>query len=434
MSSSAARSGRMKIMNARGRLVGIAFAVSVLVGGAAFSAGTARSAGNASSGAAVEPAGFLYGTVETTGGRRYTGVLRWGDEEAFWDDLFNAQKAKLPYIDRLPEDQRRRREIRILGLRISYDWDEWVKGRQFIARFGDIKEIRPKTGEKVDVVMKSGTTYRLDDGSNDIGATVRVQDPDLGTVEIDWKKIEQINFAAAPSDAGPLDRRLYGEVTTEDGVFHGFVQWDSQECLGADKLDGESEDGKLSLEMGRIRSIEKKSRNGARVGMKDGRTYDLHGTNDVDSSIRGIFVEDEHFGRVKISWDAFNRVDFREGPATGRGYADYKPATPLRGTVTDRDGKTWKGRLVFDLDESETWEMLNGERHGVEYDIPFERVRSIAPFDDDTSDVTLRNGRELRLEDSQDVTASNSGVLVMPERGGPEHYVPWEEVRRVEFD
>jgi len=424
----------MKIMSGRGRLVGIAFVVLSLAGGAPFSAGTARSAASAPSAAAVEPAGFLYGTVETTGGRRYTGVLRWGDEEAFWDDLFNAEKAKLPYIDRLPEGQRRRREIRILGLRISYDWDEWVKGRQFVARFGDIKEIRPKTGEKVDVVMKSGTTYRLDDGSNDIGARVRVQDTGLGTVEIDWKKIERIDFKAAPSGAGPLDRRLYGEVATEDGVFHGFVQWDSQECLGADKLDGESEDGKLSLEMGRIRSIEKKNRNGARVSLQDGRTYDLHGTNDVDSSIRGIFVEDEHFGRVKISWDAFDRVDFREGPATGRGYADYKPATPLRGTVTDRDGKTWKGRLVFDLDESESWEMLNGERHGVEYDIPFERVRSIAPFDDDTSDVTLRNGRELRLEDSQDVTASNSGVLVMPEKGGPEHYVPWEEVRRVEFD
>ncbi len=434
MKSTDARSRKMNLMSARGRLVGIAFVVWALAGGVHFAARTARSAGSAPPAAAVEPGGFLYGTVETTAGRRYTGVLRWGDEEAFWDDLFNAEKAKLPYIDRLPKDQRRRREIRILGLRFSYDWGEGFSGRQFIARFGDIKEIRPKTGEKVDVVMKSGTTYQLDDGSNDIGATVRVQDPGLGTVEIDWKKIERIDFQAAPSGAGPLDHRLYGEVATEDGVFRGFVQWDSQECLGADKLDGESEDGKLSLEMGRIRSIEKKNRNGARVGMKDGRTYDLHGTNDVNSSIRGIFVEDEHFGRVKISWDAFNRVDFREGPATGRGYADYKPATPLQGTVTDRDGKTWKGRLVFDLDESESWEMLNGERHGVEYDIPFERVRSIAPFDDDTSDVTLRNGRELRLEDSQDVTASNSGVLVMPERGGPEHYVPWEEVRRVEFD
>jgi len=144
---------------------------------------------------AAEADGFLYGTVLTEGGRRYTGVLRWGGEEAFWDDLFNGTKSKLPYIDRLPEDKRKRREIKVFGLRISYDWDEEATGRQFEARFGDIQEIRPTGGEKVDVKMKSGTVYRLDDGSNDIGATIGVQDPDVGDVEIEWKRIERIEFA-----------------------------------------------------------------------------------------------------------------------------------------------------------------------------------------------------------------------------------------------
>ncbi len=63
-------------------------------------------------GGSADSNGFLYGTVHTEGGRRYTGVLRWDDEEAFWDDLFNGAKSKLPYIDRLPEDQRGRRAIR----------------------------------------------------------------------------------------------------------------------------------------------------------------------------------------------------------------------------------------------------------------------------------------------------------------------------------
>ncbi|MCI0656291.1 MAG: hypothetical protein L0170_04380, partial [Acidobacteria bacterium] len=218
-------------------------------------AGTPISLGSTGSAAAE---GFLYGTVETDGGRRYTGILRWGDEEAFWDDLFNGAKSKLPYIDRLPEERRKRREIKVFGLRISYDWDEEAMERQFVARFGDLQEIRPLSSDKVDVKMKSGTIYRLDDGSNDIGATIRVQDPDVGDVEIEWKKIERIEFAAAPASLRPEAQRLYGEVVTEDGVFRGFVQWDSQECLSTDKLDGDSEDGKLSLEMGRIRSIEKK--------------------------------------------------------------------------------------------------------------------------------------------------------------------------------
>ena len=388
----------------------------------------------AASPGAVKPDGFLYGTVLTDGGRRYTGILRWEDEEAFWDDLFNGSKADLPYIDRLPEGQRQRRDIHVMGLRISYDWDEKDTGRQFIARFGDIKEIRPRHGEEADVVMKSGTTYRLDGGSNDIGAKVRVQDPEVGTVEVEWNRIERIVFEAAPAGLRPEVRRLQGEVETDDGIFNGFIQWDSQECLSTDRLDGESEDGKLSLEMGRIRSIEKKGRDGVKVEMKDGREFDLHGTNDVDSSIRGIFVEDERYGRVKISWDSFRRADFREAPETGRPYGDFAPAAPLSGTATDLDGKGWKGKMVFDLDETESWEMLNGDRRGVEYYVPFGMVRSLEPIDDDSATVGLKNGRTLQLEDGQDVTEHNAGTLVLPEPKGPEHYVPWDRTRRIDFD
>lgn len=389
--------------------------------------------GRAAGPAPAGPEGFLYGTIHTEGGRQYKGVLRWGDEEAFWDDLFNGTKSKLPYIDRLHEDRRRKREISILGLKIGYAWDNADAERQFVARFGDIREIVPGGGEKVDVTMKSGTTYRLDGGSNDIGADIHVQDPDVGEVDVAWKRIERIVFEAAPAGAHPDASRLRGDVETEDGTFKGFVQWDSQECLSTDKLDGESEDGKLSLAMGRIRSIERKSRNSASVELKDGRKLALHGTNDVDSSIRGIFVEDERYGRVKVSWDTFRSVKFGDGPASGRGYAGYKPAVPLSGTVTDAGGKTWKGKLVFDLDESETWEMLDGSRDGIEYVIPFELVRSLAPRDDDSSDVTLKSGQEIKLEDSQDVTDSNAGVLVLLP-GGSEQYVPWDRVRKIDFD
>ena len=376
----------------------------------------------------------LYGTVEVSGGRQYTGFLRWDDEEAFWDDLFNGTKDKLPYIDRLPEDQRKRREIKILGMHISYDWDEDWFGRQFIARFGDIREIRPRSGDHADVEMKNGTTCRLDGGSNDIGAKIRIEDPEDGSVNIAWNRIKRITFQAAPAGRRPPETRLYGELTTDDGVFRGAIQWDSQECVATDKLDGESEDGDLSLEMGRIRSIAKAGRNGSRVETKDGQSYDLRGTNDVNSDIRGIFVEDERYGRVKVSWDAFRRVEFRDPPAPDRGYGDYPAPVPLRGTVTDRDGKAWRGRVVFDLDESESWEMLNGDRHGVEYNIPFAMVRAIEPRDDDSAEVELRNGREVRLEESQDVTDSNSGILVMPDGGAPEHYLPWSQVRRIDFD
>ena len=46
--------------------------------------------------------GYIYGRVETVSGDHYEGELRWGKEEAFWDDIFNAGKAKndnLEYVD-----------------------------------------------------------------------------------------------------------------------------------------------------------------------------------------------------------------------------------------------------------------------------------------------------------------------------------------------
>ena len=49
--------------------------------------------------AAAATEGFIYGTVTTTSGNSYTGVLRWGTEEAFWDDLFHSSKEELPYAE-----------------------------------------------------------------------------------------------------------------------------------------------------------------------------------------------------------------------------------------------------------------------------------------------------------------------------------------------
>ena len=39
-------------------------------------------------------AGYIYGRIQTRTGESYEGPLRWGDEEAFWDDIFNATKVE----------------------------------------------------------------------------------------------------------------------------------------------------------------------------------------------------------------------------------------------------------------------------------------------------------------------------------------------------
>ncbi len=379
--------------------------------------------------------GFLYGTVETAGGKNYTGLLRWGKEEAFWGDHFNSAKEDLPYRDSQPKRERSRRSrIQVFGKDIGYRWTGDYASRQFVARFGDIAEIRPKGGDRAEIVMKSGTKYRVDGSSNDVGAEIRIKDDAIGDVIIPWNRIEVIRFKEAPSSVKPGADRLYGALKSDDFTFEGFIQWDSEECLSTDVLNGTSEDGKLAIEMGKIASIARDGRNRSRVTLKDGRTFTMEGTNDVDSSIRGIFVEDARLGRVKVNWDSFDRLDFRDAPNSGPGYGDYKPARVIRGRVKSHDGKSYAGRIVFDLDEEETWELLNGNRYDVEFNITFDQLKSLEPRGRESSFVVLKNGADIVLDDSQDVSDRNDGVLILVDDKDSGTYIAWDDIERIDFE
>ena len=98
----------------------------------------------------------------------------------------------------------------------------------------------------------------------------------------------------------------------------------------------------------------------------------------------------------------------------GASYGDYSVPTHLAGTVTLKSGDWRKGRLVFDLDEEWSWEMLDGSSNEIDYTVPFSLVASIEPSGGSGSLVRLRNGIELELEDSHDVDRDNSGLVVIP--------------------
>ncbi len=384
-----------------------------------------------------DPSGFLYGTVETNSGNRYTGLMRWGREEAFWDDHFNATKEDEPATGRLPKGyQRNSRKVEVFGLEVAGPWDRAWATRQFVARFGDIAEIRPKHGDRVEVRMKSGTVYQLDGGSNDVGADIKVQDATLGEVEVDWRRIRSIRFAGTPSSARPAEQRLHAKVRTSVGDFEGFLQWDKEEALTGDKLDGETDDGKVSIEMGKIRSIVRRSRRSVTLELVDGRRLEVSGSNDVDSSNRGICVEDARFGRVEIPWDVFERAELSIAPSSGRGYDDYPPGRPLTARVTTRDGRSSAGRIAFDLDETESWEMLDGAQDDVAYALPFERIATVSPASRKRTEVVLVGGLKLRLEGPTDVSDSNAGVAFLgPERAeGAPGYLRWDEIDTIVFD
>jgi hypothetical protein len=376
--------------------------------------------------------GFLYGTVETRFGQKYTGVIRWGKEESFWDDHFNSVKVDLPYRKYLPDGERRQRKvIEMFGKDVDVSWEGDYAARQFVARFGDIVSIEPAGKERADVHLKGGTVECVDGGSNDVGIEITIYDESLGELKVPWERIDKIMFRPTPPNVDVAGQRLFGDVTTEVGEFSGFIQWDSDECLSTDKLDGESEDGKMSIPFGKIQSIAREGSH-SRVRLTDGREVTLSGSNDVDESIRGILVEDPRYGRVKIGWNAFEQVTFRKSRDTGRAYEDYPASHEIRGTVRGRDGQVHSGRIVVDLDEAYTWEILNGSSADIDYLIPLNSVRSIEP-QRRGSLVVLRGGAQLDLREGKDVSDESDGVLIWT-RETIKTYLAWDDVQRIDFE
>ncbi len=384
--------------------------------------------------AAGDTQGFIYGEIATSRDT-YRGRIRWnGDEEAFWGDIFNGSKDDMPYADEIPRRElTRRRSGDGFWSRFINRWDDRRHGRSTTVRFGDIQEIEVLGGDRARLYLKSGSELEVDGGSNDLGADITIWDESLGRVSVDWDRVETIRFLPTPQNLDVGAYRLKGRVETRAGVFNGYVQWDLEECLSHDELDGDTRDGDLSIPMGKIRSIERRSRGSSLVTLKDGRELVLDGSNDVNSSNRGIFVEDSRFGRVKVSWEAFERVTFEDAPDSGPAFDAFEPGGSLRGAVTDIDGNRRSGRVVFDIDESETWETLDGSYRDVEYSIPFALVRSIEPRSADASRIELVDGETLELEDSADVGDENAGILILADGGGST-YIPWRDVDRVEID
>ena len=139
-----------------------------------------------------------------------------------------------------------------------------------------------------------------------------------------------------------------------------------------------------------------------------------------------------------ISWDAFERLDLSPG-GSGPAYGEFPPGRPLTGSVTTRDGRRLAGRLVYDLDESETTETLDAPSQGVDYTLPFGLIASIVPPGHEERDarparVTLLDGEELQLERSGDLGEGNAGMLVFAAGGERPEYVPWTEVERIDLD
>ncbi len=146
--------------------------------------------------------GFIYGKVYTRG-NEYQGQIRWGKEEAYWHDHFNASKVENPYAklnDRYRKEDEDNDSWRDIDWRISSIWEDRAGTvHQFGCQFGDIQELRNYGGSRLSVKLKNGEEIRLSgSGYNDADARINIMDDELGKISIDWDRVEKVVFMPTP--------------------------------------------------------------------------------------------------------------------------------------------------------------------------------------------------------------------------------------------
>lgn len=395
---------------------------------------------------------YLYGKVTTINGDNYQGALRWGNDEVYWLDLFNAQKTSSDFLKFLSKkeiqqisDQEGGNSWLGIDLGVLSIWDDKYSrsNHQFDSRFGDIKSIKPTGRSRAQVALKNGVIVEVSgDGFEDVGTSVSVYDEELGIVKLDWARIEKVEFLESNKKPKSLfGEAIYGKVKAgRRGVFEGTIQWDQgasknnhNERFLEDILNGKDRDGDKNIP---FRSISKivKNRNGVDVTLKSGREFYLTGSNDVNNENSGVVINDREIGQIVVPWRDFEELEIIETNNQGPSYSEFPSSTGLRGTVITREGEKLNGLIAYDLDEAWEYETLDGQDDRVVYRIPFRNIKNIIPKNYSYSMVILRNGTNLLLGESRDVSEDNDGVLIFTSKDAKPTYIRWSKIDEIIFD
>jgi len=268
------------------------------------------------------------------------------------------------------------------------------------------------------------------------------------------------------SPAGAESGRLYGKVSTEqDEVFQGIIRWDDHETFWDDILDAAREidgtsdekehrhrkeieifgltiswtetrdsdggDRRFGIRLGRLKSIQRRSRRSAVLTLKDDTRIRISGSGtDIGSSNRGIVIQDRDLGLVTVDWSDLERVEFASGAVEPESAAEE---WRLFGTVTIWDGTSFRGFIRWDDDECLSTDVLDGESRGEDLEVPFAKIEAIERASSSSARVELASGQTIRLRGTNDVDDGNRGIVVKVPHFG-QVTVDWEDFERVEFE
>ncbi|MFQ5607219.1 MAG: hypothetical protein ACE5GA_04680 [Candidatus Zixiibacteriota bacterium] len=246
----------------------------------------------------------------------------------------------------------------------------------------------------------------------------------------------------APSDAAHAQERgrIYGKVHTVDGdILEGFIRWDKNEGCWDNVLDGtkdrprirergsrkryrdrkkrslfgigllRSSSAQSGIAFGHIESLEPTGDNSAILNLKSGEEVEFEGgSTDIGDDIREIVIEDKREGELELAWDDIESIEFSQAPSTEQSVFGDR----LYGSLTTRRGDEFVGYIGWDYDESFVTDVLDGYTNGRKRKLRFKRISSIERRGSGGALVTMTDGKELRLEDSNDVDSRNNGIVV----------------------
>jgi hypothetical protein len=234
----------------------------------------------------TEPETRLYGEVETRRGDTFKGFICWDVDEVFYSDILDG------------EEGHRSRKI----------------------PFGKIQAIERRSSSSAWVELRDGDKMRLS-GTNDVDSGNRgiiILDPQYGRVTVGWDEFDRLELLddgdkhLLSYDQFADPKPLHGVVYDEDGdSYEGYIRWDDDETESWERLDGEYRDVSVDVEFSQIDRIEKRSSNSVLVTLKNGNSFRLSGSNDVNEENKGIYVTTDKGDEIEVDWWDFDKVIFK---------------------------------------------------------------------------------------------------------------------------
>lgn len=250
------------------------------------------------------------------------------------------------------------------------------------------------------------------------------------------------NFTIAQDHSG----FIYGTITTvDDDVYTGQIRWDDEEVYWFDFFNSEKKGNEYLRYLSRKDMEHLESRNDSWEGLFDLFRIESHNEdfNHIFECMFGNIKTMDFTGRRSvrltfknnrdIEWDEFEKLELKpEHQSAGPSYHNFGVPYRLEGTVELTNGTSLNGYIVYDLDETWDFEILQGEDDDMEFSIPFGYIKEIIPKNYNFCRIVMRDGKQLTLGESHDVTDDNYGILIAVNKEGYE-YIPFEEVNKVIF-